>query len=304
MDFSQIIADSLIRGTELSVFAIGITMVYDILKFASFAHTDYGILGAFLAYLFNQTLGLNMVFSVILAALVTGLIGVGIDKAIFKPFRRKGVNVVTSMICSLGIAIALRNILQLIWTSSPKTYALPTKEPIEILSARVTPLQIEIILMGFFSMIAFHLLLRRTKFGKALRAISDNRVLASASAIDSEKMIKWMWFIASSYAAMGGTMIAMEHLLYPYLGFDIIIPVFCAAILGGIGNPYGAMLGALTLALAENIILSLDFGSLVSLDGFFNVSPIQISTGYKPAISFVILVAVLLFRPTGILRKK
>ena len=89
---------------------------------------------------------------------------------------------------------------------------------------------------------------------------------------------------------------SMEHLLYPRLGFDMIIPVFCAAILGGIGNPYGAMLGALTLALAENIILSLDFGYLASLDGLFNIGSIQISTGYKPAISFVILIAVLLFQ--------
>jgi len=99
-------------------------------------------------------------------------------------------------------------------------------------------------------------------------------------------------------------MIAMEHLLYPRLGFDIIIPVFCAAILGGIGNPYGAMLGALTLALAENIVLAFDFGYLVNLGGLFEVGSIQISTGYKPAISFVILIIVLLLKPTGILRKK
>ena len=113
-----------------------------------------------------------------------------------------------------------------------------------------------------------------------------------------------MWFTASTYGVVGGCMIAMEHLLYPRLGFDIIIPVFCAAILGGIGNPYGAMLGALTLAFAENVILAFDFGYLVNLSGLFDVGSLQISTGYKPAISFVILIIVLLFKPTGILRKK
>jgi len=304
MDLSQILANSLVRGAELGLLAIGLTMVYDILKFANFAHTDYAILGAFLVYLCNQTLGLPLILSVIVAAFITGLFGISIDKVVFKPMRRKGAKEVTSMICSLGIAIALRNIVRLLWTSGTKTYAMPIRRPLEILGARVTPVQIGIIVAGILSMIAFHILLHRTKFGKALRAISDNRALASACAIDSEKMIQWMWFIACAFGVMGGTMIAMEHLLYPRLGFDIIIPVFCAAILGGIGNPYGAMVGALILALAENIMLSLDFGYLAGLHGLFNVGPIQISTGYKPAISFVILIAVLLFRPTGILGKK
>ena len=304
MDISQILANSLVRGAELSLLAIGLTMIFDILKFANFAHTDFAILGAFLAYLFNRTIGLNLFFSVLLAAFITGIVGICIDKAIFRRLRMKGAKPVTLMIASLGTAIALRNILRLIWSSGIKTYAMPIRKPIEILGARVTPLQIGIIFAGLISMIAFHLILHRTKFGKALRAISDNRELASACAIDSEKMIKWMWFLASAYGVIGGAMIAMEHLLYPRLGFDIIIPVFCAAILGGIGNPYGAMLGALTLAFAENIILALDFSFIINLGGIFEVGSIQISTGYKPAISFVILIIVLLLKPTGILRKK
>ena len=279
-------------------------MVYDILGFSNFAHCDYAVLGAFLVYSLNRALGLNLFFSVVLAALATGLIGIGIDRAIFRYLRRKEAKTVTSMICSLGIAIGLRNILRLIWTSKIKTYAIPILKPIEILGARLTLIQIGIVLTAFLSMIIFHLLLHQTKLGKALRAISDNSMLASACAIDSEKMIEWMWFIACTFAVIGGTMIAMEHLLYPRLGFDIIIPVFCAAILGGIGNPYGAVLGALTLALAENIILSLDFSYVVNLGGLFNLGPIQISTGYKLAISFIILIAVLLFKPTGILGKK
>ncbi len=304
MDISQILANSLVRGAELSLLAIGLTMIFDILKFANFAHTDFATLGAFLAYLFNRTIGLNLFFSVLLAAFVTGIVGICIDKAIFRRLRMKGAKPVTLMITSLGTAIALRNVLRLIWGSGIKTYAMPIRKPIEILGARVTPLQIGIIFAGLISMIAFHLILHRTKFGKALRAISDNRELASACAIDSEKMIERMWFLASAYGAIGGAMIAMEHLLYPRLGFDIIIPVFCAAILGGIGNPYGAMLGALTLAFAENIVLALDFSFIINLGGIFEVGSIQISTGYKPAISFVILIIVLLLKPTGILRKK
>ena len=125
-----------------------------------------------------------------------------------------------------------------------------------------------------------------------------------STSIDSERMIQWMWFIAAAFGVIGGTMIAMEHLLYPRLGFDILIPIFCVAILGGIGNPYGAMLGALILAVAENVILALDFGYILSLGGLFKVGSIQINTGYKAAISFVILIIVLLFRPKGILGRK
>lgn len=304
MDFSQIIANSLVRAAELSLLAIGLTMAYDILKFANFAHADYAILGAFLVYSFNRAFGLNLFFSVIIAALVTGVITIAIDKAIFKPLRKREAKSVTLMITSLGIAIALRNTLQLIWTSKPKTYAIPLQKPIKILGARITLTQIGIIATGLVFMIIFHLLLHRTTLGKALRAISDNRVLASACAIDSERMIQWMWLIAAFFGVIGGTMIAMEHLLYPNLGFDILIPIFCVAILGGIGNPYGAMLGAFILALAENTILSLDFGYLASLGGLFKVSSMQINTGYKAAISFVILIIVLLFRPTGILGRK
>ena len=304
MDIAQILMNTLVRAAELGLLAIGLTMVFDILKFANFAHTDYAVLGAFFAYVFNRILGLNLFLAIILAAFVTGWVGILIDQAIFKRLRKMGAKPVTLMIASLGTAIALRNLMRLIWTSHTKTYAIPLQKPLEILGARITELQIGIIGVGLLSMIAFHLLLHRTTFGKALRAISDNSDLANACAIDSEKMIKRMWFLASAYGVIGGSMIAMEHLLYPRLGFDIIIPVFCATILGGIGNPYGAMLGALTLAFAENIVLALDLAPLINFGGFFDVGSIQISTGYKPAISFMILIIVLLFKPSGILRKK
>ena len=304
MEIAQILLNTLVRAAELSLLAIGLTMVFDILKFANFAHTDYAVLGAFFAYVFNRLLGINLFIAIILAAFVTGWVGILIDQTIFKRLRKMGAQPVTLMITSMGMAIALRNLMRLIWSSHTKTYAIPLQRPLEILGARITPLQIGIILTGLVSMVIFHLLLHRTTFGKALRAISDNSDLANACAIDSEKMIKRMWFLASAYGVIGGSMIAMEHLLYPRLGFDIIIPVFCATILGGIGNPYGAMLGALTLAFAENTVLALDLGPLINLGGLFEVGSIQISTGYKPAISFMILIIVLLFKPTGILRKK
>ncbi len=304
MEIFQILVNTLVRGAELSLLAIGLTMVFDILKFANFAHPDYAILGAFLAFFFSHTVELHLVLSVALAAIATGYVAVLVDRAVFKRLRQIGARSVTLMIASMGTGIAVRNLIRFVWTSHTKSYNLPISRPFEILGAKITPLQVGIISTAIISMIAFHLLLHRTTLGKALRAISDNVELASACAIDSEKMIRWMWILATGYAVIGGSLIAMEHLLYARLGFDLIIPVFCAAILGGIGNPYGAMLGALTLALAENVVLFVDFGPIFSLGGLFEVGSIEVSTGYKPAISFVILILVLLFRPTGIMGKR
>ena len=154
-------------------------------------------------------------------------------------------------------------------------------------------------------MFALHLLLHRTKLGKAMRASSDNPELAQASGIGTERIITYVWFIAISFASLGGILIGMETYILPYMGFAIIVPVFCATIMGGIGNPYGAMLGALVLGFAENFGLYINFGKIINLGGTFNLSnDLFIPTGYKSAISFVMLILVLLIRPRGILGKK
>jgi len=106
------------------------------------------------------------------------------------------------------------------------------------------------------------------------------------------------------YAALGGFMLALEHALFPRLGFNILMPVFGAALVGGIGNPYGAMLGALVIGLAENIILGTNFGALLGLGGLFDVGEVLVPTGYKPAVSFIIIILVLLFRPVGLLGRR
>jgi branched-subunit amino acid ABC-type transport system permease component len=160
-------------------------------------------------------------------------------------------------------------------------------------------------LIGASAMILFHLLLHHTQLGKAMRASSDNPDLAQASGIATERVIKYVWFIAITFASLGGILIGMETYIIPYMGFAIIVPVFCATIMGGIGNPYGAMLGALILGFAENLGLYINFGRLLNMGGILPSSQnLFIPTGYKPAISFVILILVLLIRPRGILGRK
>jgi branched-subunit amino acid ABC-type transport system permease component len=301
MEFSQIILNSIIRGSQLGLLALGVTMIFAILKFANFAHGEFAVVGAYLAFLFSVTLKINFVIAGLLAMLFTGLIGVLSDQLIFK--RIRGQEGLVLLIAAMGLSFTLRHIVSTIWGADPLSYENVLAKPYHILGALITSTQLFVFIVAAAAMISFHLLLHKTKLGKAMRALSDNTSLAQARGIHVEKIIKWVWFICASYAALGGILIAWETLLWPELGFQILLPVFCAAILGGIGNVYGAIVGAMILGFVENLGLFLDWSKIFGLFGIFDIqSAIQIPTGYKPAIAFVALVIVLIFRPTGVLK--
>ena len=303
MTVTQVVINSIVRASELTLLSLGLTIVYDILKFANFAHTEFAVVGVYLAFFLNVTLGLHIILAVIIASFVTGAFSILIDRAVFKKMRSSGGIII--MVTSLGLSIALRNTIRAIWGADAQNYAVPLQTPIITEYFRITPLQIWIIVIGLSAMFAFHLLLHHTQLGKAMRASSDNPELAQASGIATEKIITRVWFIAITFASIGGILIGLETYILPYMGFAIIVPVFCATIMGGIGNPYGAMIGALVLGFAENFGLYINFGKIINLGGILNFSKdILIPTGYKPAISFIILILVLLIRPSGILGKK
>jgi branched-subunit amino acid ABC-type transport system permease component len=304
MDIAQVLVNSLVRASELSLLAVGLTMVFGILKFPNVAHGDYAMLGGYFVFALAEPLGASLLLAVPLAMIAFGVLGVGLDWAVFRPLRQRGAAVFTQLIASMGLALLLRNVVRMIWSTETRTYEVPLVRPLEFLGATIGPLEIGIVVTGVVFMAAFHLGLNYTKLGKGLRAISDDPELASACAIDTEKMIRWLWFIACAYAALGGFMLALEHALFPRLGFNILMPVFGAALVGGIGNPSGAMLGALVIGLAENIILGTNFGALLGLGGLFDVGEVLVPTGYKPAVSFIIIILVLLFRPVGLLGRR
>ena len=303
MTFTQVVINSIVRASELTLLSLGLTIVYDILRFANFAHTEFAVVGVYLAFFLNVALGIHIIPAAIIASFITGAFSILIDRAVFKKMR--GSSGIIIMVTSLGLAIALRNAIRAIWGADAQNYSVPLQTPIITEYFRITPLQIWIILIGLSAMLAFHLLLHHTKLGRAMRASSDNPELAQASGIATEKIITWVWFIAITFASLGGILIGLETYILPYMGFAIIVPVFCATILGGIGNPYGAMLGALVLGFAENFGLYINFGKVINLGGILNYSKeLFIPTGYKPAISFIIMILVLLIRPRGILGKK
>jgi branched-subunit amino acid ABC-type transport system permease component len=208
------------------------------------------------------------------------------------------------MIASFGLGIAMRESIRAMWGASPHFYSLPLQRPLHVLGSAVTPIQLWIIMAALLCVLGFHFLLNKTKLGIAMRATADNPRLAEASGINTEYIIRVVWFIGCAFAALGGILIGMETQIHPNMGFAIIIPVFCAAILGGIGNPYGAVLGAFVVAFAQNVGLSINWAPLGSLFSLTEQNYLSIPTGYKEAIPFVLLILILLSRPQGLLGGK
>lgn len=302
MTITQVLFNTLTRAGELGLIAIGLSMVYGIFKFANFAHNEFATIGAYLTLAFAVGAGLNLVVAAVLAVLLTGLIGILMDRGIFRFLR--DASSATLMVTSIGVSIGLRSIVQVVWGAEIRDYGLGMQRPLEVLGARITVVRLWIVATAVLSMILFHLLLHRTKIGKAIRATSDNLVLAETSGIHTGRVILMVWFLGAAFAAVGGVLIGLETQLRPEMGWSLLLPVFATAILGGIGNVYGAMLGALVIAAAENVGLALNLGSLLSLGGVFEVGSVYVPIRYKPAVAFVALIITLLIRPHGILGKK
>jgi branched-subunit amino acid ABC-type transport system permease component len=294
----QVLFDSLVRSSELALLAVGLTMVYSILRFPNFSHVEFAPLGAYLALAGSVTVGLPIWLAAVIAIPLTGLGGVLADRAVFVRLRDR--SPIMQMIAAFALGIIIRQFLQMIWGPDAETFPTGLMSPIDIFGAAVTPIQLVIIASALACLGIFHGLLTYTRLGIAMRAAADNPGLAQASGIHTERVILWVWFIGSAFAGIGGIFLGLDTQIVPRMGFNVIIPVFCAAILGGIGSPYGAILGAFVIGFAENVGSAINFAWLFDLLGVANDGFVFIPTGYKPAIPFAFLILVLLLRPQGI----
>lgn len=295
---TQILIDSLLRTAQISLLSVGLTLVYSLLRFPNFAHVEFAVLGAYVAMVMKVVIGLPLVAAAAVGVLAAGVLGWLIDRGVFSRLRET--TPILMMIASFGIGIALRECVRAVWGSSPRSYDTGLQSPVAVLDATITPVQIWILVIAAVSMLVFYLLLKFTRLGTAMRATADNTGLSAASGIDTERVIATVWFLGAAFAALGGILIGLDTQLHPQMGFGIIIPVFCAAILGGIGNPYGAVLGALVIGLAENIGLAINWAPVLGLLGYGGEAA-HIPTGWRHAIPFVLLIAALLLRPQGLL---
>ena len=298
--FPQLIVYGLISGSIISLGAIGLSLTYGILNFANFSHGDVMAVGAFLALavlglvksigipdhpMGPLSFGLPMVIALVGAMVLTALVAIAIDRLLYTRFRKSGPIIL--LIASVGVAFVLRNIIQFIWSPLPSYYIKEIQISKKFFGIRMKPDEVFIILFVAAAALVLHLFLTRTKMGKAMRATSDNVELAKVTGIDTERVVLWTWGIGAALAAAGGVMAGIEDkFITPELGWQLLLYIFAAVILGGIGSPYGAVLGGMIIGLSTEM------------------STAFVDTAYKPAVAFILLVIMLLFRPTGLIRSK
>ncbi|MGH7119709.1 MAG: branched-chain amino acid ABC transporter permease [Acetobacteraceae bacterium] len=294
---AQYVADGVVLGATLALGAIGLTLTYDILRFANFAHGEFLTFGAYFALIFVGsfsggaalgpfTFGWNLLAAMVAALVLTVLLALLLDWVVWRPLRKSEVPIAL-VIASFGASLMLRNVVVFFWGSQPQYYTRSISIMREVLpGVRMTANQVLLVLLTIALTIALHLFLSRTRLGRQMRAVSDNPSLAQVTGIDVRRVVRWVWIVGGGLAAIAGVMFGLTVQVSPQMGFTLILPLFAAAILGGIGSVYGAVLGGLIIGLAESLSVPL------------------IGPAYKPAIAFLLMFLVLLVRPTGILGER
>ncbi|RDB42540.1 branched-chain amino acid ABC transporter permease [Halomonas sp. DQ26W] len=316
-----------VTGSIYAIGAIGVTLVFSIMRFAHFAHADMMTFGAFMVLLLTMAfpgagavVGLpTAVVMLPLAMALTALLAVGIDKAFYKPLRAHGVKPIVLVIASLGVTMILQGLIRLFaGTSAQSLYIAERKEiyrldlPFELATRPViiTEPQVILFILTIASVVGLHLFLNRSRLGKAMRAMSDNPDLARASGINTNTIVAVTWVIAGGLAAIAGTLLSLDVTFKPDLSFFLLLPIFAAAIVGGVGHPYGAIAGGFVVGFAETLAV---FNWAVLLRPIAHYFPewfelprnlAFVGTEYKIVVPFFILVAILVWRPTGIFKGK
>ncbi|OPY53520.1 MAG: branched-chain amino acid transporter permease subunit LivH [Methanosaeta sp. PtaU1.Bin112] len=279
----QLVANGVVYGCIIALAAIGLSLAYRIMNFANFAHGDFLTLGAYFTLFFAATSNLGFPLACVLAVLATAACAALLDIAIWKRMRSSGANRTAIMILSIGVSIAIRNALIIFFRPDALRFPVPVMESINLGGILLTYFQIAVVLIAFTCMLVVHSILSRTILGKSMRALADNPNLARITGINVDQVVRYTWMVSMGLAALAGIMLGLVTHLNPNMGWSIILPMFAAAILGGIGNAYGAMAGGMIIGLAQEI------------------STAFLPAEYKIAVSFAIMIAVLFFRPRGLM---
>lgn len=287
----QFVVDVIIRAVDLALIAIGLSSVYSLIRFPNVALVQYATTGALLT-LGLQMIGLPLIMAGVFACILVGVIAVLLNVAIFERLLRAGSAV--AMIGSLALSMVFSAIFLVTAGPRPQRFELEVNPPLRFLGARLTEHQLISVGISAFAIAAFALILFRTDLGRCMRATATNSVLASATGIDTRKVTNVVVFLSGVMAALGGIGLSVKGEMSAQLGLDMLLPVFAAAIVGGLGNALGAAVGAIVIAAAETIVTNVNFGPLLGESFLF------IPAAYATAASFLLLVVVLLFKPYGL----
>ncbi|RLA82638.1 MAG: branched-chain amino acid ABC transporter permease [Deltaproteobacteria bacterium] len=290
----------IVLGSIIALGAIGLTLVYGILRFANFAHGDLMTAGAYITLFLVGTIlphlgisndpltpfsfGWRMVVAFPLAMVGVALVAIVLDRLLYHKLRQRGSTAVMMAMSAFGASLIVRMVILILWGGDYRTFFPGVLRPaVELpLGIKIRPDQILILGVATLLVVLLHLFLHHTKIGKAMRATADNMELARISGIRTERIIIWTWAIGGGLAAAGGVLYGIDVQVHPGMGWDFLLPLFAAAILGGIGKVQGALVGGLVIGVLQQM------------------STAWLLPTYKPAVAFIGIILILLFRPQGI----
>lgn len=270
----------LLIASLLALGAVGLSLTFGVARFANVAHPDFMMLGAYGAFTLNALAGLPFGWAAPLGVLAAVAVGVPVARVAYDRLPVRGT--VQLLIISIGVSFILRHLVLFAFGSAFVQFAVPLQRPWVWGPVRLTPYQLLTLAVAGLLVLAVHLLLSRTRLGRILRAMADNPVLCEISGADVDRARLAMWVIAVALAAVGGVLLGLNLVIQPNMGWDLVIPIFSATIVGGIGNPYGAMAGALLIGVGQEW------------------STLLIPSVYKEAVAFAAMAVMLMFRPRGI----
>jgi branched-chain amino acid transport system permease protein len=288
---SQLAIDTLIRTADIALVAVALSSVYSLVKFPNVALVQYATVGAFLGLGLHNA-GLPLVGAASIACLLVGVLAVALNIWIFGRLLRAGSAI--AMVGSLAVSMILAAFLLVLAGPAPQRFQLPIHPPLRMLGARLTELQAWSFVVASAALIGFGLVLFRTDLGRCMRATATNPILAQATGIDTRRTTWSVVFLSGALASLGGILLAVVGEVSIQAGTDMLLAVFAAAILGGLGNAMGAIAGAFIIALAETAVIGTNLGPLFAQPFLF------MPVSYASAASFVILVLALLVRPHGL----
>lgn len=284
---AQTTLNGLIAGSYFALGAIGLTLVYGVLKLVNFAHGDMLTFGAYAALVANATLGLPFVVAVAVAMAATALLGVAFELSLWRPMRRRGASTFQLLLMTIGLALLVRNGIQFVAGGGMRSFDIDIYTSVVMGPLRIGRMQLIVMLAGLAVLVATGLVLRYTRFGKQMRALADNFELAEVTGIDTQRIVVLTWVVAAGLAGLAGVLYAASiGVMNPNLGFSLILSLFAASVLGGVGNVFGALAGGIVIGLSQEW------------------STLLFNTRWKPGVGFVILILTLILLPQGILGRK
>jgi len=281
---------ALTLGSIYALGAVGISMIFGILRFAHFAHGDVMTLGAYGTLTAVWFLPLPPLLLLPFGIALAIGAALAVDQLFYKPLRK--LPTIYTVISSFGVALIFRSLAQILWSADNQVFVRGVTPPYILFDTfRISALHAQAIVLTAIIAVALHVFLTRSRTGRSMRAVADDPELAAVSGLDTDKVIRWTWIIGASLAAVAGVFAGLDTDVHPNLGWNLLLPMFAATILGGIGKPMGAMAGGLIIGLAEE----LSTFNWIGDDAL-------ISPSYKSAVGFFIMVALRIFRPQGLFR--